>query len=209
MAMPRVSRDAALVELSADDIFVALKTARRGDQPDRPEGVAHVLRRAGLTDEDGSVTAAGQALHKARWILRQEDRAREALARSVRPLLPIQVMEQELRGFPPVPEEGVLELLQVHGGAPGGLTIEALRPTLREWSALGIIVYSNKMKTVRLGRLPDAGEAAPGEDDRLAVLVSPQTPYTNVVKLRRIRSEERRLGKGWDSKCRSRGAADT
>lgn len=184
--MPRASQDAALVGLTAHDIFLGLKVARRGNRPADPPGVDHVLQRAGLTDEDGNVTVAGQALHKVRWIVGDERQARDGLARSLRPLLPIQVVEQELRGFPPVPEDGVLELLQIHGAAPADLTVEDLRPTLREWNALGVVVYSNKWKTVRLGRLPDAEEAAPGEDDRLAVLVSPQTPYSNVVKLRRI-----------------------
>lgn len=184
--MPRVSRDAALVGLTADDIFLALRAARRGEHTTKPDGVGHVLRRAGLTDEDGEVTPAGQALHKTQWIVKDEDRARDGLARALRPLLPIQVIEQELRGFPAVPEDGVLELLQVHGAAPADLSPEQLRPILRLWNDLGILVYSRQKKTVRLGRLPDETEAAPGEDDRLAVLVSPQTPYSNVVRLRRI-----------------------
>lgn len=184
--MSRTSPDAALIGITAEDILAALKRARRGEPPGGPKGVDHILRRAGLTDEDGDVTSAGQALHKRRWVLGDADGASEAVGRALRPLLPVQVIEQELRGFPAVPEDGVLELLQVHRAAPADLTVDDLRPTLRHWNELGVLVYSRKTKSVRVGRLPDENEAAPGEDDRIAVLVSPQTPYSNVVRLRRI-----------------------
>ena len=182
--MRRVSRDAALLDVTDDDLFVALKKARRHE--DLGSSELHLLRKAGLIDEDINVTPAGQELHKKRWILSQVDDAKALLGKALRPLLPVQVIEQELRGFPAVSEEGLLELLQVHGAARMDLTTDELRPALRTLNSLDVLVYSRQKKTVRLGRLPGAKEAAPGEDDRIGVLVSPQTPYSNLVGLRRI-----------------------
>lgn len=182
--MRRTSPDAALLEVSADDLFVALKKARRHEDLESSEAL--LLQRAGLVDEDCDVTPAGRALHKKRWVLGQNDDAKAILGKALRPLLPVQVIEQELRGFPAVSEEGLLELLQVHGAAPMDLTTEGMRPALRTLNELAVLVYSRQKKTVRLGRLPGEEEAAPGEDDRIGVLVSPQTPYSNLVGLRRI-----------------------
>lgn len=167
-------------------MFSALREVRRGEVLDRSQGVGHLLSRAGLTDDEGDATLVGEAIHKTRWVLGDQPTAKTLLGKSLRPLLPVQVIEQELRGFPPVSEEGILELLQIHGAASLDWTAEELRPALRVLNDLGVLVYSRKTKMVRVGRLPDEGEAAPGEDDRIAVLVSPQTPYSNVVRLRRI-----------------------
>lgn len=182
--MRRVSRDAALLDVTEEDLFVALKKARRREDLESTE--VHLLHRAGLIDEDGNATPAGQALHKKRWVLGQGNDAKAILGKALRPLLPVQVIEQELRGFPAISEEGLLELLKVHGAARMDLTPDELRPALRTLNKLDVLVYSRQKKTVRLGRLPEEQEAAPGEDDRIGVLVSPQTPYSNLVGLRRI-----------------------
>lgn len=182
--MPKVSPDTALLEVSTEDLFVAMRKARR--QEDLGSSEAHLLRRAGLIDEACDVTPAGRALHKRRWVLGDTAGAMAILGKALRPLLPVQVIEQELRGFPAVSEEGLLELLQVHGAAPVDLSVDGLRPALRTLNELDVLVYSRQKKTVRLGRLPGEEEAAPGEDDRIGVLVSPQTPYSNLVGLRRV-----------------------
>lgn len=115
--MPSVDPDAALLSVSDDDMFSALREVRRGEVLDRSQGVGHLLSRAGLTDDEGDATLVGEAIHKTRWVLGDQPTAKTLLGKSLRPLLPVQVIEQELRGFPPVSEEGILELLQIHGAA--------------------------------------------------------------------------------------------
>jgi hypothetical protein len=145
---------------------------------------AYLLTRCGLL-KDGDLTEAGRALFKLAWVLRKSDEAEQALGQALRQLTPIQVIEQELRGLGPVPEEGVLDLLRQHKAVPAGTAIEDIRPTLRWCNHVGVLRYSNKLKAVRsLAPAPDAALA--GEVQAIAAMVSPKTPYLNVVRLRRI-----------------------
>ena len=180
---PDVSPDAALLSLSEDQIFEGLREVANARE--QPAEVMHVLERAGLV-EGAALTPAGSALHKLRWVVGDIQTALIKLGEMLRPLLPVQVMEQELRGYGPVPEEGVLELLQVHRAAPPSLQLPQARAAFKSLTRLGLVVYSQKFKSLRFAAPPDADAAAVGEDDRLAALVSPRTPFTNVVRLRRI-----------------------
>jgi hypothetical protein len=88
----------------------------------------------------------------------------------------LQVIEQELRGLGPVPEEGVLDLLKQHRTVDGSMSVADMREILRWLNATGIVVYSQKMKTVRsLAPAPDAPLA--GEIRAIAGMVSPRTPF--------------------------------
>lgn len=145
---------------------------------------SYLLSRSGLVDK-GRLTDAGSALFKLAWVLRKNSESEVALGQALRQLTPIQVIEQELRGFGPVPEEGVLDLLNQHRAASRNLSVGEMRPTLRWLSKVGVIAYSMKLKTVRsLAPAPDAALA--GEVGAIASMVSPKTPYLNVVRLRRV-----------------------
>lgn len=148
------------------------------------ESGAYLLQRCGLYD-DGSLTEAGLALFKLAWVLRKTAEAEQALGQAVRPLIPIQVIEQELRGLGPVPEEGVLDLLFHHRAVPTSLTVNDLRPLLRWLNKVGVLAYSTKLKSVR-SLAPAPESALAGEVQAIAAMISPKTPYLNVVKLRRI-----------------------
>jgi hypothetical protein len=177
------SADAALLRVTASDLLNGLRRLARGEAAE--DDVQHVLGRAGIRDANG-LTPAGAALHKLAWVLGKQDAAKESLGKALRPLLPVQVMEQELRGFGQIPEEGVLELLQVHGAAPPDMDMKQARAAFKVLSDLDLVVYSQKFKTVRLAHVPEADVMAIGEDPRLSALFSPKTPYSNVVKVRQI-----------------------
>jgi hypothetical protein len=144
----------------------------------------YLLTRCGLL-KDGDLTDAGRALFKLAWVLRKTDEAQQALGQALRQLTPIQVIEQELRGLGAVPEAGVLDLLRQHKAVGMDVSVDDIRPTLRWLNGVGVLVYSTKLKAVRsLAPAPDAALA--GEVQAIAAMVSPKTPYLNVVRLRRI-----------------------
>lgn len=146
--------------------------------------VAYLLARCGLI-KDGELTEAGRALFKLAWVLRRDDEAAQALGQALRQLTPMQVIEQELRGLGPVPEDGVLDLLRQHRAVAPETSVVDVRPLLRWLSKVGVLVYSTKLKSVRsLAPAPDAALA--GEVQAIAAMVSPKTPYLNVVRLRRV-----------------------
>jgi hypothetical protein len=145
---------------------------------------SYLLARCGLLS-DGELTDAGRALFKLAWVLRRSDEAERALGNALRHMTPIQVIEQELRGLGAVPEDGVLDLLRQHRAVGATLTIADMRPTLRWLNKVGVLVYSTKLKTVRsLMPAPDAALA--GEIQGIASMISPRTPFLNIVRLRRI-----------------------
>lgn len=146
--------------------------------------VEYLLSRCGLT-AGGELTEAGRALFKLAWVLRKQDEAAIALGQTLRQLTPLQVIEQELRGLGQVPEEGVLDLLTQHRAISAETTVTDLRPLLRWLNKVGVIAYSTRLKTVR-SLLPAPDAALAGEIQAIASMVSPKTPYLNVVRLRRV-----------------------
>ena len=144
----------------------------------------YLLARCGLV-KDHVLTDAGRALFKLAWVLRKDQDAEQALAQALRQLTPLQVIEQELCGLGPVPEEGVLDLLRQHRAVDVSATVAELRPLFRWLNKVGVLAYSTKLKSIRsLAPAPDAALA--GEVRAIASMVSPKTPYLNVVKLRRV-----------------------
>jgi hypothetical protein len=144
----------------------------------------YLLSRCGLV-KSGELTNAGLALFKLAWVLRNQKDAEAALGQALRQLTPLQVIEQELRGLGPVIEDGVLDLLRHHRAVPDDMTVAELRPMLRWFNGVHVLAYSTKLKSVRsFAPAPDAALA--GEVGAIASMVSPRTPYLNVVKLRRI-----------------------
>lgn len=148
------------------------------------EEVRYLLERMSLL-LDGELTDSGRALFKLGWVLRRTDEALAALGEAGRQLTPIQVVEQELHGLGAVPEDGVLDLLIQHRAVSTPVDVAYLRPTWRWLNSVKVLAYSTKQKTVRaLAPSPDAALA--GEVQAIAAMISPKTPYLNVVKLRRV-----------------------
>lgn len=178
----RPLQDSALFDVSAAMLLEGVRSA--GSMGEVEPSAAYILSRCGLV-QDSALTDAGRALFQIAWVLRKHDEADRALGQALRILTPIQVIEQELRGLGPVPEAGVLDLLRQHRAVAEDATVEYLRPTFRWLSGVGVLVYSMKLKSIRsLAPAPDAALA--GEIPSLAAMVSPKTPYLNLIRLRRV-----------------------
>ncbi|WP_156096696.1 hypothetical protein [Amycolatopsis jejuensis] len=174
--------DAVIFAIPAPALLDGIRAAASSGKVD--PGPEFLLNRCGLV-YGGELTEAGRALFKLAWVLRKTDEAQQALGRALRQLTPIQVIEQELHGLGAVPEAGVLDLLRQHRAVGAEVSVDDIRPTLRWLNAVGVLVYSTKLKTVRsLAPAPDAALA--GEVQAIAAMVSPKTPYLNVVRLRRV-----------------------
>jgi hypothetical protein len=142
------------------------------------------LIRVGLVDASG-LTERGEALFKLAYVQRDSAAAVHALGQSLRVLLPYQVLEQELVGFGTVSTEAIHDLLGLHRSLPADSSNVDVRSFLRSSNRLGIVKYSQRDNTVRVvATTPDAPLA--GESADLAAIVSPKTPFSNVVRLRRI-----------------------
>lgn len=143
-----------------------------------------LLEEIGLAAND-SLTQAGVELFRLAWVKRDRPGSLELLGRSLRRCLVLQVLEQELRGLDAVPEAGALDLLRHHRAAPIDLSQDKARRTFIWLNECGAIKYSKRYKTVRPVWLePDHPQ--PGEDRSLAAMISPTTPFSNLVRLRRI-----------------------
>jgi hypothetical protein len=163
-------------------VFDGLKTLGHGRAID--DDLLRFLATCGLADDEG-LTSAGRALFQLHWVHRSADASAEALGAAMRTLVSVQVIEQETRGFGALAEEGVLQLLLLHRAVPPDFDVDRLRPTLKWLNRVGLVKYSQKFKTVRsLAPLEESMRV--GEDRRLAAMVSPRTPYSNIVRLRRI-----------------------
>lgn len=174
--------DSLMLWIKPAELLESIRALGSG-QPIPPEHL-YLLTRCGLT-KDGELTEAGRALFKLAWILRKDGESNQALGQALRQLTPVQVIEQELRGLGGVPEDGALDLLLQHRAVPTSTTVSELRPLLRWFSGVGILVYSPKFKTVR-SLAPALDAALAGEVQAIAAMVSPKTPYLNIVRLRRI-----------------------
>lgn len=174
--------DGLIFEHTPQELLNGVRAATTGESID--EEIAYLLGRMGLL-LDTELTDAGRALFKLGWVLRRTDDAIAALGQAARQLTPIQVVEQELHGLGAVPEDGVLDLLVQHRAISAPVDGSNLRTTWRWLNSVKVLVYSTKNKTVRaLAPTPDAALA--GEVQAIAAMISPKTPYLNVVKLRRV-----------------------
>jgi hypothetical protein len=177
--------DSSIFELTPSPVVLldAVRDISTG-APVKLNAATYILSRCRLL-QGTELTEAGRALFKLAWVLRKEDKAQQALGQALRQLTPIQVVEQELRGFGAVPEEGVLDLLRQHRAIPVQLTSSDIRPLFRWLNGVGVLAYSTKFKTVR-SLIPAPDAALAGEVHSIASMVSPRTPYLNLVRLRRI-----------------------
>ncbi|WP_156131767.1 hypothetical protein [Amycolatopsis methanolica] len=174
------------------DIFVVnqamlldgIRSAGHGNLSTLSPEVSRILAETGLIEGD-SLTEAGSDLYRTAWVLRDMEKSSVTLGQALRSLTVLQILEQELRGFGAVPEDGVLDLLRQHRSIPQALTIEKARPLFHWMNSCGVLIYSRKNKTVRI-IAPDADVAAAGEEASRSVMISPRTPFSNVVRLRRI-----------------------
>lgn len=174
--------DSILFQHSPDELLEGVKEAGSGGAID--PSITYLLKRMGLLDDD-KLTDSGLALYKLAWVLRRSDDAVLALGQAIRQLTPIQVIEQELHGLGTVPEDGVLSLLLQHRAVPLNTVTTDLRPSWRWMNTAKVLVYSTKLKSLR-AVAPTADAALAGEVQAIAAMISPKTPYLNVVKLRRV-----------------------
>jgi hypothetical protein len=169
---------------SEKEILDAVKVIAQGGIASLGEDLVSLLELLGIVG-GGVLTNFGLSIYRAAWVLRRQDEASALTGQSLRLLLPVQVIEQELRGFGPVPEAGVFDLLLQHRAVAAELTEDKFRLFLRWMNSCGVLIYSRRNKTVR-SIAPEADAALAGEGDSFAALVSPRTPFSNVVRLRRI-----------------------
>jgi len=175
--------DHLLFEMAGSDLLDAIRTIGHGGIPAAPASA--VLGNMRLVTDTGELTDAGRRIFVTAWVRTDEKQALIELGEALRMLLPVQVLEQELRGFGPTPEHGALDLLKFYRAAPVELRIDAARSTFRWLNGTGVLAYDRKNKTVRsIAPSPDA--ALPGEDRSLAAMISPDTRFSNTVRLRRI-----------------------
>jgi hypothetical protein len=148
------------------------------------DNVVEVLEDAGLL-EDGKLTSAGDHLFRTAWVSKNREAALKLLGQALRATLPVQVIAQELNNYGAVHEDGVIDLLAYHHVLPADESPEFVRQTFKLLNTVGVVAYSNKLKTVRfIADDPDAAKA--GEQPDLAAMISPRTPYSNLARLRRL-----------------------
>lgn len=175
--------DTVIFRLTLDDLQDGVRAAGTGS-PAKDPAVGLILERVSLVQK-GVLTELGRALYRVAWVLRRRSEGDQMLGQALRVLTPLQVIDQELKGLGAVPEEGVLDLLRQHGAAPENATVDSLRGTFRWLNSVGVLAYSLKLKSVRsLVSAPDVALA--GEVLSMAAMISPKSPYLNVVRLRRI-----------------------
>ncbi|MFJ6167898.1 hypothetical protein ACIQH6_22445 [Micromonospora orduensis] len=180
--MGEVLDDSCILSVSPSQLLSAVRLLGTGGPSD--EKSAYILHRCGLLKHQ-ALTESGKALFRLAWVLRKEKEAEYALGQALRQLTPVQVIEQELRGLGSVPEDGVLDLLKQHRAVASDTSVTDLRPLLRWLSSVEIAAYSMRHKALRsLAPAPDVALA--GEVQAIAAMISPRTPFLNVVKLRRV-----------------------
>jgi hypothetical protein len=177
--------DLKIFSTDPERLLEGLKSAGTGGNA--PEVEASILRRIGIMDGD-DLTVAGRALFDLAWVVQDRDGALLSLGEALRVLLPMQVLDQELRGFGSIPEPGIENLLRSHGAVPMDVTSAEIRRTLMWLNRVKIVVYSTKLRSVR-PVLPPDDFARAGETMHLAAMISPKTPYSNLVRLRRVLRE--------------------
>lgn len=169
----------------ADQLLAAVRSLAVSGDGLITDETLEVLYDAGLVAGEAQLTDSGLALFRTAWVMTDRNATAQQLGAALRALVPLQVLNQELRGYGPVPEDGVWNLLRQHRAIGPEVTLAQLRATLRWLNTLGVLVYSNKLKTVRF--VPDDPEAAkPGESPMLAAVISPRTPFSNLARLRRL-----------------------
>src|SRR6187402_2548048 len=180
---PTVTDRHPLFRVEADDLLAAIRSLAIGaGQPS--DAALAVLRDAELVEDD-HLTAAGEQLFRSYWVMRKQDDALQVLGQALRSTLPVQIIAQELNGYGGVPEDGVLDLMAYHHAHEPDAAISEIRPAFRMLSAMGVVAYSPKLKTVRY--IPDDPDAAKaGEAPDLAAMISPRTPFSNLGRLRRV-----------------------
>jgi hypothetical protein len=148
------------------------------------DNAVEVLEDAGLLEE-GKLTSAGDQLFRAAWVSKNREAALKLLGQALRATLPVQVIAQELNSYGAVHEDGVIDLLAYHRVLHPDEPAEFVRSTFKLLNTVGVVAYSNKLKTVRFVQDdPDAAKA--GEQPDLAAMISPRTPYSNLARLRRL-----------------------
>lgn len=173
----------AMFATTPDALLEGVRLIGQGDASSVDPSVLAVLQEANVI-RDAVLLESGLDLYQVAWVKRNRKEATRMLGVALRILLPVQVIEQELRGYGATPEEGVLDLLRLHRAVPPDLSLEAVRATFRWMNSCGVLVYSRKDKTVRA--LPADPDAVAAGEGGMAAMISPRTPFSNVARLRRV-----------------------
>lgn len=169
--------------VDAEDLLLAVRHLAIGS--DKLTGAAIAVLSDAELVQDGNLTPAGDQLFRTAWVIKDKPAALKVLGQALRATLPLQVIAQELSNYGGVPEDGVRDLLAYHHVLELDVSASTIRPTFKMLNMLGVVAYSQKLKTVRY--IPDDPEAAKaGETPDLAAMISPRTPYSNLARLRRV-----------------------
>lgn len=164
------------------ELFQSIKGVGTGSYP---VGHPAMVLETALLVSNGKLTPIGQEIYRELWVRNNQTEAQAILAEALRPALPFQVLQQELRGYPAINEEGALNLLHLHRSVPDNLELVEFRKLLIWANELGLLVYSKKHKSIRASLPPQDTEPV-GNDPRLAAVISPRTPMSNIVRLRQV-----------------------
>jgi hypothetical protein len=173
----------ALFATDPERLLVGIRSVGQGTTEVVDADTMTVLREVGLVG-DAALLAPGLDLYQVAWVRRDLDEGRRLLGQALRAMVPVQVIEQELRGHGAVAEDGVLDLLRLHRAVPMELTVDQVRATFRWLNTCGVLVYSRKDKTVRA--VPADPDALVAGEGGMAAMISPRTPFSNVARLRRV-----------------------
>jgi len=182
MTNQRSEIDAVVVSLRPAAVLDGVRSVAAGVvlEPD----IEAFLTRLDLVKDD-ALTDDGREIHKLAWILGKTDAAIQILKPRLAALAPIQLLTQELAGYGAVPESGALELLRLHQALPNDIDETEFRRFLIWANGMGFLTYSKQKKTVRVSTVDlevlESTEPIPPVGG-----VSPRTPFSNVVRLRRI-----------------------
>lgn len=169
--------------VDAEELLLAVRHFAIG--ADKLTGAAIAVLSDAELVRDGNLTPAGDQLFRTAWVIKDKPAAFKVLGQALRATLPMQVIAQELHNYGGVPEDGVLDLLAYHHVLELDVSASTIRPTFKMLNMLGVVAYSQKLKTVRY--IPDdPGAAKAGETPDLAAMISPRTPYSNLARLRRV-----------------------
>ena len=190
---PTPDRGYLLFHVDQQRLLAGIKAYGTGSTPTESD-VKDVLAMAGLTEEtDGGLlrglSESGIDLYRAAFVTRSDSDTDRLLGQALRSLLPIQVLAQEVGNSPAIPEDGAVALLALHRVVDADFKADDARATFRWLNDIGVVAYSRKLKTVRF--IPDdPGAAKAGEVSNLGAMISPRTPYSNLVRLRRVLRQE-------------------
>lgn len=142
-----------------------------------------LLRSLGLVASGGTLTSAGAAYFEAAFIHRDLDVSTRILGLAVADYPPASLVLQALAGVKQPTRDVARTVLRRHGYGEN-LTDRALGALLVLMRRAGLITYGPLSGAIHVEAPPSTAIATPA-----TLLVSPDTPYTNKMWLRRVLAE--------------------